>query len=143
MHSLSWSCLDFSGGVLSVGHTYDTYLVHTLYTVQSIRTQFTLERICKLHTRTCYILYELSTLRFSNRTNLGALCYTIFLSLAVESRWGALAVLCGMCSAVVRVVSIPLSCSPSLCLPLRSIMCRPFRPSIYWSVCSCVARQRR
>ena len=34
---------------------------------------------------------DLSTLRFSHRTHFVALCHTIFLSLAVKSRWGALA----------------------------------------------------
>ena len=49
---------------------------------------------------------DLSTLRFSHRTHFVALCHTIFLSLAVKSRWGALArrgalaVLYGTCRQV-------------------------------------------
>ena len=34
---------------------------------------------------------DLSTLKFLHRTNFVALCHTIFLPLAVKSRWGALA----------------------------------------------------
>ena len=72
----------------AVCRSYDMNLVHILHVLQSIRT-FERTHVHKLYTKPAKC--DLSTLRFSHCTHFVALCHTIFLSLAVKSRWGALA----------------------------------------------------
>ena len=76
----------------AVCRSYDTDLVHIFHILQSIRGYPYLRAGTSSTQKPAKCaLTGLSTLRFSHRTNFVALCHTIFLSLAVKSRWGALA----------------------------------------------------
>ena len=78
---LLWSCC--GGGVLSEGHT-----TRTLYTHHTLCSQSILSLLWRSTLK--HAKCDLSTLRFSHRPNFVALCHTVFFSLAVKSRWGAL-----------------------------------------------------
>ena len=76
-----------------VCRSYDTNLVHTLHVVQSMRTQFTFERIRAPHKK--HAKCDFGTLSFPYRTYLQSILPYDFLPLAVKSRWGALVALYG------------------------------------------------